>query len=126
MNDIYITVHIKQLPLLFCLLVAEVYQNWCGSCKAIENIFKKIKMETADDLLTFASVMCITYFINCHFISEFDGFFIYITFSKTLCCKNLRCSLFMSPCCFHSIRVFFILSLVHFFLFKAINTKRFF
>jgi thiol-disulfide isomerase/thioredoxin len=37
--------------------VVEAYQQWCGSCKAIENIFKKIKMEQSDDMLKFAVVI---------------------------------------------------------------------
>jgi hypothetical protein len=34
-----------------------VYQQWCGSCKALENVFKKIKMEQQTDLLKFALVI---------------------------------------------------------------------
>ncbi|XP_069047147.1 thioredoxin domain-containing protein 6 isoform X2 [Lepisosteus oculatus] len=36
------------------LTVVDVYQNWCGPCKAVQNLFRKIKMEYGDDLLHFA------------------------------------------------------------------------
>ncbi|XP_014661657.1 PREDICTED: thioredoxin domain-containing protein 3 homolog [Priapulus caudatus] len=33
----------------------DVYhQKWCGPCKALESIFKKVKLETGSDLLNFA------------------------------------------------------------------------
>ncbi|ESO12494.1 hypothetical protein HELRODRAFT_63719 [Helobdella robusta] len=37
------------------LLVVDVYQDWCGPCKAMVPIFKRIKNETQDDLLRFAT-----------------------------------------------------------------------
>uniref|UniRef100_A0AAY5L6N0 Nucleoside diphosphate kinase-like domain-containing protein n=1 Tax=Esox lucius TaxID=8010 RepID=A0AAY5L6N0_ESOLU len=36
------------------LLVVDVYQRWCGPCKAVQNIFRKCKTEYGDDLLRFA------------------------------------------------------------------------
>uniref|UniRef100_A0A8C7RR76 Nucleoside diphosphate kinase-like domain-containing protein n=1 Tax=Oncorhynchus mykiss TaxID=8022 RepID=A0A8C7RR76_ONCMY len=33
------------------LLVIEVYQRWCGPCKAVQNIFRKLRSEYGDDLL---------------------------------------------------------------------------
>lgn len=36
--------------------VVDVYQDWCGPCKAMVPIFKRIKNETGDELLRFAMV----------------------------------------------------------------------
>ncbi|XP_061493694.1 thioredoxin domain-containing protein 6 [Rhineura floridana] len=36
------------------LIVVDVYQGWCGPCKAVVNLFRKIKNELGDDLLHFA------------------------------------------------------------------------
>nr|XP_023856664.1 thioredoxin domain-containing protein 3 [Salvelinus alpinus] len=36
------------------LLVIEVYQRWCGPCKAVQNIFRKLRSEYGDELLRFA------------------------------------------------------------------------
>uniref|UniRef100_A0AAZ3SX88 Thioredoxin domain-containing protein n=1 Tax=Oncorhynchus tshawytscha TaxID=74940 RepID=A0AAZ3SX88_ONCTS len=36
------------------LLVIEVYQRWCGPCKAVQNIFRKLRSEYGDDLLRLA------------------------------------------------------------------------
>jgi hypothetical protein len=38
-------------------LVAEIYQSWSGQCKPFENIFKKLKMESGDELLILAAVI---------------------------------------------------------------------
>ncbi|XP_077207055.1 thioredoxin domain-containing protein 6 [Paroedura picta] len=36
------------------LIVVDVYQCWCGPCKMIVNLFRKIRNELGDDLLHFA------------------------------------------------------------------------
>uniref|UniRef100_F7EXL8 NME/NM23 family member 9 n=1 Tax=Ornithorhynchus anatinus TaxID=9258 RepID=F7EXL8_ORNAN len=36
------------------LTVVDVYQRWCGPCKTVVSLFKKIKNELGDDLLHFA------------------------------------------------------------------------
>ncbi|XP_048361514.1 thioredoxin domain-containing protein 6 [Sphaerodactylus townsendi] len=36
------------------LIVVDVYQCWCGPCKAVVNLFRKIRNELGDDLLHFA------------------------------------------------------------------------
>ncbi|XP_072272924.1 thioredoxin domain-containing protein 6 [Pyxicephalus adspersus] len=36
------------------LLVVDVYQAWCGPCKTVVSLFRKIKNELGDDLLQFA------------------------------------------------------------------------
>ncbi|XP_038604083.1 thioredoxin domain-containing protein 6 [Tachyglossus aculeatus] len=36
------------------LTVVDVYQSWCGPCKTVVSLFKKIKNELGDDLLHFA------------------------------------------------------------------------
>ncbi|XP_043931813.1 thioredoxin domain-containing protein 6-like [Protopterus annectens] len=36
------------------LTVVDVYQNWCGPCKAVVSLLRKIKNELGDDLLLFA------------------------------------------------------------------------
>ncbi|KAK6293158.1 thioredoxin domain-containing protein 6 [Coregonus clupeaformis] len=36
------------------LLVIDVYQRWCGPCKAVQNIFRKLRSEYGDDMLRFA------------------------------------------------------------------------
>ncbi|XP_025072614.1 thioredoxin domain-containing protein 6 isoform X1 [Alligator sinensis] len=36
------------------LMVVDVYQAWCGPCKTVVNLFRKIKNELGDDLLHFA------------------------------------------------------------------------
>ncbi|XP_062987606.1 thioredoxin domain-containing protein 6 [Elgaria multicarinata webbii] len=36
------------------LIVIDVYQGWCGPCKAVVNLFRKIRNELGDDLLHFA------------------------------------------------------------------------
>uniref|UniRef100_A0AAY4DUQ8 Thioredoxin domain-containing protein n=1 Tax=Denticeps clupeoides TaxID=299321 RepID=A0AAY4DUQ8_9TELE len=37
------------------LTVVDVYQRWCGPCRAVVSLFRKIKNELADDLLHFAT-----------------------------------------------------------------------
>lgn len=36
--------------------MVDVYQEWCGPCKAMVSIFKRVKLELGDDLLRFAVV----------------------------------------------------------------------
>ncbi|XP_062390924.1 thioredoxin domain-containing protein 6 [Sardina pilchardus] len=38
------------------LTVVDVYQQWCGPCRAVVSLFRKIKNELGDDLLHFATV----------------------------------------------------------------------
>lgn len=38
------------------LLVVDVYQQWCGPCRAVVSLLRKIKNELGDDLLHFATV----------------------------------------------------------------------
>ncbi|KAJ6669163.1 hypothetical protein lerEdw1_007972 [Lerista edwardsae] len=37
-----------------CQTVVDVYQGWCGPCKTVVNLFRKIRNELGDDLLHFA------------------------------------------------------------------------
>nr|XP_021334264.1 thioredoxin domain-containing protein 6 isoform X2 [Danio rerio] len=37
------------------LLVVDVYQQWCGPCRAVVGLFRKIKNELGDELLHFAT-----------------------------------------------------------------------
>ncbi|KAJ8010674.1 hypothetical protein DPEC_G00077580 [Dallia pectoralis] len=37
------------------LLVIDVYQRWCGPCKAVQSIFRKCRIDYGEDLLRFAS-----------------------------------------------------------------------
>lgn len=41
---------------ILCLSVVDVYQRWCGPCRAVVSLFRKIKNELGDDLLHFATV----------------------------------------------------------------------
>lgn len=34
----------------------DVYSGWCGPCKAVVGLFKRLKNELGDDLLQFAIV----------------------------------------------------------------------
>ncbi|CAF5186946.1 unnamed protein product, partial [Rotaria magnacalcarata] len=36
------------------LLVIDIYQQWAGPCKSVEGNFKRIKLETGEQLLRFA------------------------------------------------------------------------
>ncbi|XP_042312023.1 thioredoxin domain-containing protein 6 [Sceloporus undulatus] len=36
------------------LIVVDVYQGWCGPCKTVVSLFRKIRNELGDDLLHFA------------------------------------------------------------------------
>lgn len=37
-------------------LVVDVYSKWCGPCKAVTGLFRRIKNELGDDFLKFAIV----------------------------------------------------------------------
>ncbi|XP_076118967.1 thioredoxin domain-containing protein 6 [Alosa pseudoharengus] len=37
------------------LTVVDIYQQWCGPCRAVVSLFRKIKNELGDDLLHFAT-----------------------------------------------------------------------
>uniref|UniRef100_UPI001446E0D9 thioredoxin domain-containing protein 6-like n=1 Tax=Epinephelus lanceolatus TaxID=310571 RepID=UPI001446E0D9 len=37
------------------LTVVDVYQQWCGPCRAVVSLLRKIKNELGDDLLHFAT-----------------------------------------------------------------------
>lgn len=43
--------------LLLFLTVVDVYSEWCGPCKAIISLFRRVKNEIGDDLLQFAIVI---------------------------------------------------------------------
>lgn len=36
--------------------VVDVYQKWCGPCKAVQYLFRKLRTEYGDDVLRFAVV----------------------------------------------------------------------
>uniref|UniRef100_A0A672QWF3 NME/NM23 family member 8 n=1 Tax=Sinocyclocheilus grahami TaxID=75366 RepID=A0A672QWF3_SINGR len=38
-----------------CVSVVDVYQKWCGPCRAVVSLFRKIKNELGDELLHFAT-----------------------------------------------------------------------
>lgn len=38
------------------IAVVDVYQQWCGPCRAVVSLLRKIKNELGDDLLHFATV----------------------------------------------------------------------
>lgn len=40
----------------FIFAVIDVYSGWCGPCKAVLGLFRRIKNELGDDLLRFATV----------------------------------------------------------------------
>ncbi|XP_061432496.1 LOW QUALITY PROTEIN: thioredoxin domain-containing protein 6-like [Lethenteron reissneri] len=44
-----------ELMALRGLIVTDVYPAWCGPCKAVMSLFRKIKNELGDDLLHFAA-----------------------------------------------------------------------
>uniref|UniRef100_A0A673J5E8 NME/NM23 family member 8 n=1 Tax=Sinocyclocheilus rhinocerous TaxID=307959 RepID=A0A673J5E8_9TELE len=37
------------------VIMADVYQQWCGPCRAVVSLFRKIKNELGDELLHFAT-----------------------------------------------------------------------
>ncbi|KAJ3591990.1 hypothetical protein NHX12_007120 [Muraenolepis orangiensis] len=41
------------------LTVVDVYQQWCGPCKAVVSLLRKMKNELGDDLLHFATLTCV-------------------------------------------------------------------
>ncbi|VEL07067.1 unnamed protein product, partial [Protopolystoma xenopodis] len=42
------------LTLLLFASVTDLYQEWCGPCKAVTGLFKRLKNELNDELLNFA------------------------------------------------------------------------
>ena len=36
--------------------VVDIYSGWCGPCKAVISLFRRVKNELGDDLLKFAIV----------------------------------------------------------------------
>ena len=40
----------------FCFSVVDVYSAWCGPCKAVISLFRRVKNELGDNLLRFAVV----------------------------------------------------------------------
>lgn len=61
-THIYISQFISSTSQLFVIpnyyiLVIDVYQAWCGPCKAVLNLFRKLKNDFGeDDVLHFAVV----------------------------------------------------------------------
>lgn len=46
----------SDLVLIFMLAVVDAYQAWCGPCKTVVDLFRKIRNEVSSDLLHFAVV----------------------------------------------------------------------
>lgn len=44
--------------------VVDVYAKWCGPCKAVTGLFRRIKNELGDDLLKFAIVRMVKVFLT--------------------------------------------------------------
>lgn len=44
------------LGCVFVSSVVDVHQQWCGPCRAVVSLLRKIKNELGDDLLHFATV----------------------------------------------------------------------
>ena len=40
----------------FISAVIDVYSGWCGPCKAVLGLFRRVKNELGDELLKFATV----------------------------------------------------------------------
>ena len=38
------------------IIVMDVYSEWCGPCKAVQGLFRRLKNELGDDLLRFGLV----------------------------------------------------------------------
>ena len=47
--------HVRVILAHLCPVV-DVYSRWCGPCKAVTGLFRRIKNELGDDLLKFAIV----------------------------------------------------------------------
>lgn len=58
LQDLLIIRHFKNifLDIIAIVVVVDIYQEWCGPCKAMASIFRRIKNEIGDDLLHFAVV----------------------------------------------------------------------
>lgn len=59
-----------------------MYSGWCGPCKAVQGLFRRVKNELGDDLLKFAVVCVAEIFVMsaasniafvCHDICLFSG-----------------------------------------------------
>uniref|UniRef100_A0A673CHJ2 Nucleoside diphosphate kinase B n=1 Tax=Sphaeramia orbicularis TaxID=375764 RepID=A0A673CHJ2_9TELE len=48
-NEVHLSIY------FFFSLVVDVYQQWCGPCRAVVSLLRKIKNELGDDLLHFAT-----------------------------------------------------------------------
>lgn len=46
----------SDLILIFMLAVVDAYQAWCGPCKTVVDLFRRIRNEVSSDLLHFAVV----------------------------------------------------------------------
>lgn len=57
-KGICIVIFLKKIEICVSVLsVIDVYQAWCGPCKAVINLFRKLKNEYGEDnLLHFAVV----------------------------------------------------------------------
>lgn len=49
-----------------CMLhaVIDVYSAWCGPCKAVQGLFRRLKNEIGDDLLKFGMVTSSQYLLE--------------------------------------------------------------
>jgi hypothetical protein len=48
---------------ILLFIVVDVYQQWSSPCKAIEGVFRKIKLDSGDPLLRFTIVKFLFFFI---------------------------------------------------------------
>uniref|UniRef100_A0A8C9N5A4 Thioredoxin domain-containing protein n=1 Tax=Serinus canaria TaxID=9135 RepID=A0A8C9N5A4_SERCA len=54
-KEIHSSSHLFLIP-NYCILVIDVYQAWCGPCKAIQNLLKKLRIDFSEDnVLHFAA-----------------------------------------------------------------------
>lgn len=51
----------------YYLLVIDVYQAWCGPCKAMQALFRKVKNELNEDEILHFVVVRISFLLNCCF-----------------------------------------------------------
>ena len=40
------------------LCVVDVFQSWCGPCKPVQSVFKRIKVELGAGVVRFATIDC--------------------------------------------------------------------
>lgn len=45
--------------------VVDVYSAWCGPCKAVQGLFRRLKNELGDELLRFALVLPLSHIAAC-------------------------------------------------------------